>query len=98
MKLDNEKQCSQPSTVVDRVASNDSARLRTLLLVDVEPDYGFAETADIPSEPGVQPDPAVQVAPIAPPARHTRCGRLVRPPARFNIACYLTNTINRPIT
>ena len=44
----------------------------------------MTETADIPAEPGVQPEPTVQVAPIAPPARHTRCGRLVRPPARFN--------------
>ena len=53
-------------------------------VVDVAPDDGLVETADTPAEPGVQPDPAVQVAPIAPPVKHTRCGRLVRPPVRFD--------------
>ena len=52
--------------------------------VDFEPDDGPVETADIPAEPGVQPEPAVQVAPIAPPVKHTRCGRLIRPPVRFD--------------
>ena len=41
-------------------------------VVNVEPDDALVETADIAPEPGVQPDPAVQVAPIAPPARHMR--------------------------
>ena len=53
-------------------------------VVDVEPDDGFEGAANIPTEPGMQPEPAVQVAPIASPARHTRCGRLVRPPLRFD--------------
>ena len=103
LKLDNEKQWSQPSTVVRRDPINrlyivqtgagvNYRRNRRHLqgvpavapyVVDVEPDDGFVETPDIPAEPGVQPEPAVQVAPIAPPARHTRCGRLVRPPVRF---------------
>ena len=57
----------------------------TPYVVDVEPDDGLVETAETPAEPGVQPEPAVQVAPIAPPVKHTRCGRrLVRPPVRFD--------------
>ena len=104
LKLDNEKQLSQPSTVFRRDPINRSYIVQTgagvnyrrnrrhlqgvpavaPYVVDVEPDDGFVETPNIPAEPGVQPEPAVQVTPIAPPARHTRCGRLVRPPVRFD--------------
>ena len=90
-KFDNEKQWSQPSTVVRRDPINRSYIVQTgagvnyrrnrrhlhgvpavaPYVVDVKPDDGFVETQDIPAEPGVQPEPAVQVAPIAPPAMHT---------------------------
>ena len=104
LKLDNEKQWAQPSTVVRRdpinlsyivqpgAGTNHRRNRRHLqvgpavapYVIDVEPDDGLVETADIHAEPGVQPQPAVQVAPITPPARHTRCGRLVRPLVRFD--------------
>ena len=89
---------SQPSTVVQRDPINRSYIVQTgagvnyrrnrrhlqgvpavaPYVVDVEPDDGLVETANTPAEPGVQ------VAPIAPLVKHTRCGRLVRPPVRFD--------------
>ena len=73
LKLNNEKQWSQPSTVVRRDPINRSYIVQTgagvnyrrnrrhlqgvpafaPYVVDVEPDDGLGETADIPAEPGV---------------------------------------------
>ena len=97
LNLDNEQQWSQPSSVVRRDPINRSYIMQTgagvnyrrnrrhlqsvpavapNVGVDGEPDDGLVETANFPA--------AVQMSPIAPPVEHTRGGRLVRPPVRFD--------------